>query len=368
MSDPLPIVLKYVDWPRSDQLAWQGFFTAGDIFDEAGPFHHWSEGSRTKRQQSYGQWLSFLARRFPDALNASPVDRITLDRARVYLTECEARLVVKSTAGLFLDLYLIAREMDPARDWGWLQTVANRLVNKSNQTSLPPAHPISAGSIYNWSLRRMAEVEASASVTPLQRAIRFRQAFMIGFLIAWPVRRRAILAMTIDEHVLPSSCGFSIRFRAVDMKDRKDRSSPLPVALVEPMRAYLGTHRPILLNGNQTSALWINQYGQPITPDGFARELPKVTQRHLEVSLRPHAFRHIAATSIAEFDPAHVGIIRDILGHATLEMSEKHYNRASGIESCNALQSIVEDIRKDVPRMGRAKAATQPHSGKRAAR
>ncbi len=62
--------------------------------------------------------------------------------------------------------------------------------------------------------------------------------------------------------------------------------------------------------------------------------------------MRPHAFRSVAATSIAEFDPANVNIIRDVLGHATLDMAEKHYNRANGISACNALQSLVENIRK----------------------
>ena len=71
--------------------------------------------------------------------------------------------------------------------------------------------------------------------------------------------------------------------------------------------------------------------------------------------MRPHAFRHVVATSIAETDPEHVGIIKDILGHATLAMSEKHYNRATGISSCNALQSILEDIAANVPKMRRGR-------------
>jgi site-specific recombinase XerD len=85
--------------------------------------------------------------------------------------------------------------------------------------------------------------------------------------------------------------------------------------------------------------------------------------RHLGIALRPHAFRHIAATSIAEYDPEHVNIIRDILGHASLNMAQKHYNRATGISSCNGLQSIVEDFRKAVPIMSKAKRVLTPPNG-----
>jgi len=102
----------------------------------------------------------------------------------------------------------------------------------------------------------------------------------------------------------------------------------------------------------------------PMTADGLSRELPKVTERHLGVALRPHAFRHVAATSVAETAPEHVNIIKDLLGHATLDMAQKHYNRATGISSCNALQSIMEDIRDDVPKMGRAKRQRRAINGR----
>ena len=74
-----------------------------------------------------------------------------------------------------------------------------------------------------------------------------------------------------------------------------------------------------------------------------------VVKRQFGVAKRPDAFRPVAATPIAETDPEHVNIIKDILGHATLAMAEKHYNRATGISSYNGLRSIVEDIRKNVP-------------------
>ena len=78
----------------------------------------------------------------------------------------------------------------------------------------------------------------------------------------------------------------------------------------------------------------------------LACHLKDVTREHLGVAFRPHAFRHIAATSIAEYNPQHVGIIRDILGHATLEMAEEHYNRAAGVSACNSLQRMVTRLRK----------------------
>jgi len=88
--------------------------------------------------------------------------------------------------------------------------------------------------------------------------------------------------------------------------------------------------------------------------------MPKITKKYLDIELRPHAFRYITVTSIVEEDPKHFVIILDILGHATLDMAYKHYKLASQISSCNGLQSIIEDIRKNVPKIGWAKQRMSP--------
>lgn len=363
MLESTPLVLKFEDWPQADRSAWDALFAGGDIFDASGPCRHWSEGSRQKRQQGYSQWLSFLMRKLPEAFDLQPVERVTQSRVRAYLEECQERLKPKSTAGLVLDLLTLAQVMGPQTDWAWLQTVVKRLSNKANTHSLPAPYPITAAEIFRWSLSRMAEVEADIAPHPHGRAIRFRQALMIGFLIARPIRRRTLLGMLIGRHLQPITGGYDLRFQPEDTKDKKARNFLLPSDMVAPMRRYLEVHRPELLQGQTSDALWINQYGNPITRDGLSGELPKVTKRYLGVELRTHAFRHIAATSIAEFDPEHVNIIRDILGHATLDMAQKHYNRATGLSSCNGLQSIVEDICKSVPMIGGAKRVLTPPGG-----
>lgn len=346
MANRIPLVLKHEDWPQADKTAWDALFVAGGRFDDTAPCVNWSDGTRQKRRQGYGQWLSFLMRNMPDVLDRPPARRIKKARVSGYIEECNARLKPRSTANLVSDLFTIAPHLDPERDWGWLALASKRLLVEANSHSLPPPLKITAAEIFQWSLGRLEEVHQADGLSAKRRAVRYRQALMIGFLISRPVRRRALLAMDTQNHVAWIADGFDIRFSRQDMKDKKDRSFLLPSALVEPMTLYLDIYRPILLAGKSSDALWITQCGDPFTPDGFTRELPNITRRHLGVPMRTHAFRHVAATSIAEFDPVHVNIIRDILGHATLDMAQKHYNRATGISACNTMQSIVDNIRK----------------------
>ena len=71
--------------------------------------------------------------------------------------------------------------------------------------------------------------------------------------------------------------------------------------------------------------------------------------------LTVHDFRRVAATSIAEYDPAHAGIIRDVLGHATMDMADRYYNQARSLEAMEKLQEVMEAA----TRPGAAKAVTR---------
>jgi len=350
MTNPIPLVLRYQDWPQADKFAWDALFAEGDIFDGTGPCASWSDGSRKKRCQSYGYWLSWMMRHQPVLLDQPPTDRVTKNAVRGYLEEAEARVNSVTLKNVICDLYVLARAMDPSGDWDWLNKLSNRLVHLADRKSLPKPVPILAGDVLTKSLQWLQDVEVDPSLSDLKRAIHFRAGLMIAFLIARPVRRRTLLALTSDQHLRKTSEGFEVHLSAEDTKDKKARWFPLPKVLVQPMVSYLDIHRPVLLGSKTSNALWINQYGDPITPDGLSRELPKVVKRLLGVELRTHKFRHIAATSIAETDPEHVNIIRDILGHATLDMSQKHYNRATGLSACDDYQYLLQAKMKTLGR------------------
>lgn len=344
LQKKVPLVLKIEDWPDEDRGRWAQLTAPGTLFSD-GPFANWSDGTMRLRRQGYGQWLSYLKRHHHLELQRMPADRIRVETVRGFVDECRVRLKDRSTYNLVTCLVVLAMALGPAEDWAWLQRVQARLRRGLDDTALAGRHPIGANEIFEWSLLRLRDVDALEDVSDRQRAIWFRQALMIGFLISRPVRRRALLAMIAGLHITQTEEGYQLTFAAADMKDKQQHRYPLPAQLVAPMTRYLERHRRVLLADSKSAALWINQCGQPIMADGLAKELPKIKARHLGIALRPHAFRHIAATSIAEQDPEHVGVIRDILGHATLQMAEKHYNRAAGVSACNSHQVLIRNLK-----------------------
>jgi len=176
--------------------------------------------------------------------------------------------------------------------------------------------------------------------------VAFRQALSIGLLISAPERLRAFSRLTVAQVVFLATAHVRIDFPAEDTKNNKDRSIPVHGALVGWLRIYLDHYRMVLLRGASSDALWISRDGGPLTYDGFGAGLELVMKREFGLRLRPHAFRAIAASSTAELLPEQVRIIREILGHATLEVAERHYIRVTNVRACRSLQEVVSGLRK----------------------
>ena len=148
----------------------------------------------------------------------------------------------------------------------------------------------------------------------LWRAARFRDALMVGSLIATTLRLRTFIAIDIEKHLDAPPGKFILRFGPEDMKDKRAHEFELPAQLVEPMRRYLLEYRQLPPHGELSTRLWIVKSGSPFTYEGFQHHMVRLTRKEFGIPLYPHAFRSIAATSIATDDPEHVTIIADVPG------------------------------------------------------
>jgi hypothetical protein len=341
------LILQAEQWPESHRRCFADLFTTGDILDESGPASHWAEGSRRKRTQTYGHWLAYLMKREALDLCADPVDLLTPVHVLGFVEDARARISPKSVSMQAEDLLVLANCLGPTRDWSWLRQVVVKLRQGAGAGGIKPRAPVTARQIWEWSRRYM---DAARAMPPgVKVAQQFRDGLSVGLLISRPLRVRAFMAIEIGAHLVRRGADYLLRFGPQDMKDRKAREYPVPARLVASLDEYLEIHRPRLLRiTGETARLWISARGAPLGIDSFTGNLANLTRRAFGVALRPHAFRHIAATEIATVDPEHVGIVADLLGHATLRMSEKHYNRARGIEAAGRYQAALKDIRRSV--------------------
>ncbi|WP_404862923.1 tyrosine-type recombinase/integrase [Georhizobium sp. MAB10] len=340
-----PLIMKWHFWPKADRDAWVALFQRGeDHFDEDGAGCDWADGTRSKFEQAYGHWLSHLARN--DLLDErAPADRISIETVRLFKQETEARISGRSTAGLVKDLYIIATALDPDRDWTWLKNASNRLL-QLHPHELNRRRSVTAAEIASWADAEMTAALSMPDTGSWERPIRFRDGLMVGLLIARPLRLRTFIAIEIGRHLVTDESGTRLVFEPGDIKDRKRHEWSFPDHLLDPLERYLTEFRPALLRGNETKALWASRTGGPLSYAGLQENLANITARAFGETLRPHAFRDIAATSIAEEDPLHVAITPGVLGHSTLQMAQKHYNRASSVKASAAWQDLIHERRR----------------------
>lgn len=360
----VPLVLPFHAWPGADRALWAAAVKRSALFDEGSDFADLSDGSLRLFKQGYGQWLSYLARHAPAALEAPPGKRVTQSRIEGFIADAYGRGVKeRSVATLLRSIQKVNQAFGGG--WPrWLHTAQRRIYRASNPTGLKKPAAVTADAIFGRAIAILRQLEESPLPDALQQAVAWRQALMLGIQIACPVRLRAMVAMTVDKHIVLAGEQVILRWAASDMKDKQARDMPLPEGLVDPLRAYLWSWRPVLLGGHPaTEALWISQRGAPLNANSYQSGLALYTKRVLGGALRPHAFRHIAATSIAEKNPAEAGIIRDVLGHATIRTSEMYYNRASMRQATAKLQEVVDRVRKSARlREGPKRRLTPPGS------
>ena len=169
----------------------------------------------------------------------------------------------------------------------------------------------------------------------------FRDGLIIALLAYRPLRMRSFAALTLDQHLVRRGSAWWMVLGHADTKTRKSMEMPFPRALVDWLELYLEEYRPALLVGRPrpgvvrpaTSALWIGKGGRMMGPDTIAFQIRRDTEAAFGISINPHLFRDICATSIAIEDPEHVRMVAAILGHATLATSERHYNQARTLEA-----------------------------------
>jgi integrase/recombinase XerD len=339
------ISLPLADWPPDDRAMWAAIVADGDLLEDAGSGSAWRRPTRRSRLQAYGAALTFLAGRGWLDPSADPADRFTPERVAAYIDVLRARVAPLSAWSQIDKLCAVLAAGRPDRDWRWLRRVVGRL--KAMARPVRPIAPrlIPSSEIFSAACSAMDAIEAA-----LPREHRFgdasahyRDALMVALLAARPLRRRTLSVIEIGRHLIEGKSGFRLMFDGEDTKTGDTITFPLPDALVPFMRRYIDHHRPRLLRGAATPALWVTQGRLPLSINGIGTRVKAATRRILGRVLTPHLFRHAAATSTAIAAPAEARLIRGLLGHRTLAMADKTYNKAGALDAGRKYHALLQD-------------------------
>lgn len=348
--------LPFDAWPERDRALWQAALRRGAIFEPDGAAAHWAEDTRRQVAKGYGRWLGALQSFGALAPEVAPVARATEDHLRRYVAWLEAQgLASVSIASRVTDLMEAVRVMESDADLALLRRLVSTLQQRAQPSRNKAVRIKPTGEIWEACAGEMTRIASDPAPPSMETASRYRDAFVLGFLVWSPIRRRNLAALTLGESLRLEAGRWRVAFGADATKDK----SPLAFALPEDegyqaaLTHYLQRVRPRLLGTKDFSVealpqvrgpLWISTRGKAMTAHALYYAVTRASARLLGAPLNPHLLRDCAASAITTERPDYVLAAARILGHSQLSTTLAHYEQASMLEAGARLQEVVAEV------------------------
>jgi integrase/recombinase XerD len=341
--------LTFDDWPASDRAAWSGAFTATSLLAPASAATRWSDATIKMNRFGYSRWLGWLVKR--NQLKGYPSQRVTPKAVRAYINEhFQAKLSGHTIILYVSQLLAVISVFAPERDWGWLKAKVAHLWRGHPRPREKLSHLIHPRVLLQTALAAMDQVIASEDGDE-EQAPYFRDLLCVAILACRPIRRRNLAMIEIGRHLAQRGERWYLQFESEETKTQEPLHHELPAVLSPHIATYLSRFRARLLGPTISCRLWINRYGNPMDGMSIYRRIVNVTPDLCGKRLWPHLFRDSSATSLALDDPAHIGIITDVLGHGSSKTAQRHYNRARMIDYSRQYQATVIAARRRARRL-----------------
>jgi integrase/recombinase XerD len=186
-----------------------------------------------------------------------------------------------------------------------------------------------------------ADTDAAQRIR-MRDAYVYRDGLMIALLAVIPLRRRTFAALEIDQHLVKTGDLWALDIPAEDTKTRRPLEFPILKELSARIDVYLGRYRRRIPGADTHKGLWASHLGGCTCAPAIGQTIRKRTSSALGFGVSPHRFRHAAASLWAIHDPANVRGAKDLLGHASLLTTEKHYIMAQSRLAGRALAHAVD--------------------------
>ncbi|WBX82985.1 tyrosine-type recombinase/integrase [Sphingosinicella microcystinivorans] len=341
--------LKVEQWPECDRRLWQKAHQASGPFDDDGLAAGWRPTTLRGCERAYGVWLRWLEDDGKLDLPLHPCDRISRERIKAFLDAYEVGRAELTVAGTLRDIAYVLRACAPPDGVAWLTKLAHRMVNRArpSRPKLPRiarARDIIAlsGSLMEEGLEKLRKGQRGGAQL-------YRDGLIIGLLISRPLRRCNLAGLRLGRNMFIDDLGVRVAIPKEETKKGIPVDGYMPKWLEPALFTYLDRVRPVLLKGaaDDDGWLWISRRGGRLSADDISVRVTRTTRKHLGRDLSLHLFRDCAATEVALEDPAHIGINKAILGHATLASSQRYYNQATSFTAFSRYQDVVRRLRDE---------------------
>jgi integrase len=211
---------------------------------------------------------------------------------------------------------------------------------------------VAAAELFDLGLRLMATWDTAPH--PVYKATRYRDGLIIALLIACPIRLKNLAGLVVGQHLVFDGQAYRLTLTAAETKNGRPYVAMVPSELRPYIDQWLRIQRPALQSsatagagaGSAAGRLWIDRWGRPMTSKAIQRQIAWRTEQAFGKAIRPHLFRDCAVTELVDVAPEEIGIAPDLLGHADLRTTRKHYIQARGMVAHVRVQEMIAARRR----------------------
>ena len=336
--------IRLDSWPEPDRRAYERARKTGDPFELPGPAALWAPATCRGRLQAYGRYLNFLKRKGLLLECEGPADRMTPDRLAEYLAEASRLLSARTTKQALMELRRVLRAMVPEADWRWITRHPGQPSRAAIRASGRPKKTFDLRVMCCKALDLMDHI--SAGPLSLELRILYRNALIVAIQCVFALRRDNIIHMALGRSLIIGDEVIHVVFRSSETKNYAPMSGLMPEWLKPYLFTYLREHRPMLLNGKTSDAVWINGHHNALEYGASTFIFESMGIRLLGYPINCHSFRHSAATTILTRDPRNIRMAAGVLSHRSLRTTNQHYDLSGDTGS----RRIWDKMRRDIQR------------------
>ena len=345
------LCLEVNDWPEIDRERWRSAQAPAGFLEDDKPASYWTSARRRIVEQAYGQWLGFLERNGELDPAAAPGERATPDCLTAFVNGLRDRVAPVSAAMMVGALQRMLTALEPEQDW----TALGRVYNHLKQTAAPVRDKLStmvpASELLDLGIALMETCDRG--LTAIYKATRYRDGLIIALLISCPMRLKNLAALVVGQHLVSDGHDYRVRLAATETKTGRPYVAAVPAELTTYIDRWLQVYRPVPLMAAATRAtakiekhLWVDRNGRPMSSRAIHAQITLRTRQAFGNAIWPHLFRDCAVTELVDCAPEEIGIAPDLLGHAALGTTRKHYIQAQGMTAHRRVQETIAARRR----------------------
>jgi integrase len=295
----------------------------------------------------YGCFLGFIDRRGLLRSKAQAGAHVTFENVDAYIAELKDRVGSVTVHGSICKLRRAAQFIAPGRDFTWLAEIGKDLALEMRPRSKFD-RMVMAELLVEAGLTLIHEAEISPTLIELARARQVRNGLMVALLALCPLRRKNFTALEIGRSFVEIHGTWWIVLSASETKENRADERRINELITPVIARYLGQYRPVLARTkNPPSALWLSSStGAPMSARSVSYVISATTLATVGVNVSPHLFRTSAASTAATHGGDNPHLASALLHHTHPNVTNAHYNRATGLTAADRLRRIVRQYEK----------------------